>query len=130
MQGQIKKVKKDPKVFDECNKIITEQVEKGIIKQVVELDDAEKVHYLPSQTVVCVDAETTKVRLVFDASCKDSKASTSFNDCLHVGPPLTSFLFDILLRCTENRVALRGDIEKAFLNIEINPADRDCLRFL
>eukprot|EP00794_Sanderia_malayensis_P016738 gene16738-biopygen14130 len=30
----------------------------------------------------------------------------------------------------EGKVALVGDIEKAFLNIEIDSADRDCLRFL
>ena len=29
-----------------------------------------------------------------------------------------------------NPVALVGDIEKAFLNIEIHPQDQDCLRFL
>ena len=130
LQGQIRKFRKNPHIFDECNKIITEQVEMGIIEQVSELDEAETIHYLPSQTVVRAEAETTKVRLVFDASCKDRKAGTSLNDCLHVGPSLTPFLFDILLRFRENRVALVGDIEKAFLNIEINPADRDCLRFL
>ena len=47
-----------------------------------------------------------------------------------MGPSLTPFLFDIMLRFRENRVALVGDIEKAFLNIDINPVDRDCLRFL
>ena len=130
LQGQIKKFRKDPHIFYECNKIITEQVEMGIIEQVSELNEAETIHYLPSQTVVRAEAETTKVRLVFDASCKDRKAGTSLNDCLHVGPSLTPFLFDIMLRFRENRVALVGDIEKAFLNIEINPVDRDCLRFL
>ena len=130
LQGQIRKFKKDPLIFNECNKIITEQLENGVIEQVVELDEAEKVHYLPSQTVVRAEAETTKVRLVFDASCKDRRAGTSLNDCLHAGPSLTPFLFDILLRFREYRVALVGDIEKAFLNIEINPVDRDCLRFL
>ena len=130
LQGQLRKFKRDPIIFQECNKIITEQLENGVIEQVTQLDEAEKVHYLPSQTVVRAEAETTKVRLVFDASCKDRKAGTSLNDCLHVGPSLTPFLFDILLRFRENRVALVGDIEKAFLNIEINPEDRDCLRFL
>ena len=130
LQGQLRKFKKDPIIFEECNKIVTEQLENGVIEPVAELDEAERVHYLPSQTVVRAEAETTKVRLVFDASCKDRKAGTSLNDCLHVGPSLTPFLFDILLRFRENRVALVGDIEKAFLNIEINPADRDCLRFL
>ena len=43
---------------------------------------------------------------------------------------MTPLLFDILLRFRENKVALVGDIEKAFLNIEIIPEDRDCLRFL
>ena len=130
LQGQLRKFKKDPIIFEECNKIVTEQLENGVIEPVAELDEAERVHYLPSQTVVRAEAETTKVRLVFDASCKDRKAGTSLNDCLHVGPSLTPFLFDILLRFRENRVALVGDIEKAFLNIEVNPADRDCLRFL
>ena len=50
--------------------------------------------------------------------------------CLHVGPVLTSFIFDVLLRFKCNKVALVGDIEKAFLNIEIDAKDRDCLRFL
>ena len=39
-------------------------------------------------------------------------------------------LFDILLRFREKRVALIGDIEKAFLNIEVDKEDRDFLRFL
>ena len=39
-------------------------------------------------------------------------------------------IFDVLLRFRSNPVALVGDIEKAFLNIEIHPQDRDCLRFL
>jgi len=55
---------------------------------------------------------------------------TSWNDCLHVEPPLTPVLFDILLRFSINHVALVGDIEKALLNIEINLTDRDCLRVL
>jgi hypothetical protein len=43
---------------------------------------------------------------------------------------LNPLLFDILVRFRENKVALVGDIEKAFLNIEVDPGDRDCLRFL
>lgn len=39
-------------------------------------------------------------------------------------------MFDILIRFREKRVALVGDIEKAFVNIVVNERDRDCLRFL
>ena len=49
---------------------------------------------------------------------------------LHVGSPLNSLFYDNLLRFRENRVVLVGDIEKGFLNIEIDREDRDCLRFL
>ena len=39
-------------------------------------------------------------------------------------------LFETLLRFRCHPVAMTADIEKAFLQIEINPADRDSLRFL
>ena len=65
-----------------------------------------------------------------DASCKETKIGVSLNDCLHVGPPLTPLLFDILLRFRQYKTCLIGDIEKAFLNIGVTEADRNCLRFL
>lgn len=43
---------------------------------------------------------------------------------------MTPMLFDILVRFRENNIALLGDIEKAFLNVEVDPIDRNCLRFL
>lgn len=49
---------------------------------------------------------------------------------LFVGPALSPLLYDILIRLREKRVALVGDIEKAFLNVEVKLRDRDCLRFL
>ena len=67
---------------------------------------------------------------MFDASSKEGKRGTSLNDCLHVGPPLTPLLYDILLRFKENRIGIVADIEKAFSNIEVDRKDRDCLRFL
>ena len=39
-------------------------------------------------------------------------------------------LLDILVRFREKRVALIRDVEKAFLNIEVDKEDRDFLRFL
>ena len=45
-------------------------------------------------------------------------------------PSLNPLLHSILLRFRENRIALVDDIEKAFLNVEVDEADRDCLRFL
>ncbi len=130
VSSQFKKLKRDPKVLDMYNDIILEQEKAGVIEKVVELESPEKVQYLPHMAVIRENAETTKVRVVYDASCKDYKTGTSLNDCLHVGPPLTPLIFDILLRFRTTNFALVGDIEKAFLNIEVHPTDWDCLRFL
>ena len=129
LKSQIHKLKRNPSVLEACNDIIKEQEEAGIIEKVANLDKADKIHYLPHQTVIRNEAETTKVRMVFDASSKNKKSGTSLNDCIHVGPPLNPLLFDIMLRFREHRVAMVADIEKAFLNVEVDPKDRDCLRF-
>ena len=128
--NQLKKLKKDPQTFEKYNEIILDQEKAGIVEKVSELESSDKVHYLAHQAVIREEAETTKVRIVFDASCKVRKSEVSLNDCLHVGPPMTPLIFNILLRFRENKIALVGDIEKAFLNIEVIPKDRDCLRFL
>ena len=130
MKGQLKRLRKEPEVLDEYDSIIKEQLNSGVIEKVAELEQTEKVHYLPHHAVIRRDAETTKLRIVYDASSKEGKTRTSLNDCLHTGPSLNPLLFEILVRFRENRVALVGDIEKAFLNIAVDAKDRDSLRFL
>ena len=130
LKGQIKKLKKDPDILQTYDQTIQDQLEQGIIEKVTELEVPAKQHFLPHHAVIRTDAETTKVRVVFDASAKEKKTGTSLNDCLHVGPPLTPLLFDILVRFREHKIPIIADIEKAFLNVEIDPLDRDFLRFL
>ena len=65
-----------------------------------------------------------------DASSKSGKGGVSLNDCLHTGPSLTPLLYNILLRFRLTGIAMTSDIEKAFLIIEVDKRDRDCLRFL
>ena len=130
MKRQIKRLKREPEVLEEYDSIIKDQLSSGIIERVTDLEGACKVHYLPHQAVIRKDAETTKLRIVYDASAKEGKNGTSLNDCLHTGPSLNPLLFEILVRFRENRVALVGDIEKAFLHIAVDVNDRDCLRFL
>ena len=130
MKSQVRKLRQTPIILKKYDEIISQQVEEGIIEQVAELEPEWKVHYLPHRAVIRENAETTKLRIVYDASCKDRKLGVSLNDCLHVGPSLTPMILDVLLRFRINPVALVGDIEKAFLNIEIHKEDRDCLRFL
>ena len=84
-----------------------------------------KVSYSPYRAVVRNDVETTKVRIVYDASCFDRRAGSSLNDCLHVGSSLTPLRFDMLIRFREKPIVLVGDIEKESLNIEADPTTRN-----
>ena len=86
------------------------------------LSDSDKTHYLPHHGVV---RQTSKLRIVYDASARTS--GPSLNDCLYTGPSLGQSIFDILLI---HRVALGGNVEKAFLMVSVEGKDRDSLRFL
>ena len=118
-----------PEVLESYDQIMKEQLKKGIIEEVSELETPAKTSYLPHQAVIRQEADT-KLRIVYDASAKEGKHGISLNDCLHVGPPLTPLLFDILERFRENKIGMVTDTEKAFLNIEVDPHDRDYIRFL
>ena len=130
LKGQIERLKSVPENLNAYDAIIKEQAEVGIIERVLELETPDKVHYLPHHAVIRNEAKTTTIRVVYDASSKEGKRGVSLNDCLHVGPALSPLLYDILIRFREKRVAVVGDIEKAFLNVEVKSRDRDCLRFL
>ena len=132
LSSQLKRLRKDPEILKEYDSIIQDQLQSGIIEQVdcAKRPDVGRVHYLPHHGVVRRDALTTKLRVVFDASSKPSSDSPSLNECLYSGPALTPTIFNVLLRFREKRIALVGDIEKAFLNVGVAEEDRDVLRFL
>ena len=58
-----------------------------------------KEFYIPHKHVVKQSAETTKLRIVYDASAKPTKAGLSLNECLEVGPALQNTLWNVLTRC-------------------------------
>ena len=85
--------------------------------------------YLPHKVVIRETAQSTKVRIVFDASAKENQGGPSLNDCLETGPPLQNLLWSVLVRNRLKPVALCGDIKQALLQVRIREADRDALRF-
>ena len=111
----LKRLHQDPEVLREYDSVIREQLRKGIVEVVEKPGEGEvgKTHYLPHHAVIRRDKATTKLRVVYDASARSDGAA--LNDCLYTGPPLVENIFDILLRFRANRVALTGDVEKAFL---------------
>lgn len=74
-------------------------------------------------------AETTKLRVVYDASTRAYSGAPSLNECLNPGPPLQNKLWSVLVRSRFHPVAVAGDIKQAFLQVRIKEQDRDALKF-
>ena len=128
LTGLLRRLKQTPEILQEYDSIIRSQLRDGIIEKVDGKQVDGTVHYLPHHAVIRKDKDTTKVRVVYDASSKSS--GTSLNDCLHVGPKFDQRINELLLRFRAYPVPLVADIEKAFLMVSVNPNDRDALRFL
>ncbi|UYV61853.1 hypothetical protein LAZ67_1006857 [Cordylochernes scorpioides] len=86
-------------------------------------------YYIPHHCVFKEQSTTTKLRVVFDASCKTSNGK-SLNDFLHVGPKLQQDIFNILIRFRTRLIAFSGDIEKMYRQVRIDSRDCDFQRIL
>ena len=128
LNNLIKKLQKDEKLFNKYDEIIQDQIKSGVVEIAPEEPQGQEF-YLPHHPVIRENAESTKVRVVYDGSAKASNSTISLNDCLETGPPLQNKIWDILLRNRFNPIALSGDMKSAFLQIRIREKDRDCLRF-
>ena len=125
----LKKLKAIPEQLKEYDNIIRTQESRGQIERVDMKENPFTVcHYLPHRGVVREDRETTKMRIVFDASAK-RKGHPSLNECLETGPNMLPKIFDNLVRFRAFEIAIVSDIKEAFLNIGISEKDRDLLRF-
>ena len=125
----LKRLKVQPDLMDTYETILKEQELKGIISEVTSsVPNIGTTYYMPHHCVVRPDKASTKVRIVYDASAKGS--GKSLNQLLHQGPNLLSNIFNILVRFRCHKIAYTADIEKAFLQVNVDEADRDYLRFL
>ena len=126
-----KKLNSKPEILQKYDEVIKDQEKMGIIERVKnsERTPVGKTHYIPHQPVVKQDRDTTKLRIVYDASAK-VEGGTSLNNCLYPGPCLLHNIAEILTRFRFYKTALFCDIEKAFLMIAVHPDDCDALRFL
>ncbi|XP_015121522.1 uncharacterized protein LOC107044229 [Diachasma alloeum] len=86
-------------------------------------------YYLPHHAVIKDSSETTKVRVVFDASAKTS-TDISLNDTLLVGPTIQNTIFEQVLRFRTHRYVITADIEKMYCQILVHLDDRQFQKVL
>ncbi|XP_068720014.1 uncharacterized protein [Montipora capricornis] len=115
-------------VLDDYDAVIREQLREGVVKR-APAEVTGREFYLPHQAVVRRSAETTKLRVVYDASARAQEKAPSLNECLHAGPPLHNKLWSVIVRNRFHPVAVAGDLRRAFLQVRIRETERDSLRF-
>ena len=124
------KLQKSPELLEIYDNIIRNQLTEGIIEKVDEnIPSNVPEFYLPQKPVIRENAESTKVRIVYDASARADNQSKSLNDYLEPDPNLQNQIWKILVRTRFNPVAICGDLKQAFLYIRIHESCRDALRF-
>nr|pir hypothetical protein ZK228.2 - Caenorhabditis elegans [Caenorhabditis elegans] len=122
---------KDPTLLAQYHQIFKTQEETGIIEPVTQtMKDMSKYSFmLPHRPVIKESSNTTKVRVVYDAS-SHAAGQLSLNDVVHAGANMVTPLFGILLRSRFIRFMIVGDLEKAFHQIHVQPEFRNLTQFL
>ena len=85
--------------YEQYNEIIQDQL-KQVVIETAPPNSTKKELYIPHKGVAKQDAESTKLRIVYDASAKESNTQPSLNDCLNPGPTLQYLLWSTLARAS------------------------------
>ena len=103
----IRKLEKNGQ-YVEYNKIIQDQLQQGAIEIALMEPTG---YYIPHKGVTRQNAESTKLRVVYDASARENVHQPSLNDCLHPGSLLQNCLWDILVKSRFYSILLTGDLQ-------------------
>ena len=112
--------------FDKYNDVIHNYLKKDYIEP---CNVNNTGTYLPHHAVIKQERTTTKIRIVFDGSARTNQ-SLSLNECLYNGPILLNDLAGMLMKFRIGKTAMTGDLEEAFLQVEIQESNRDYLKFI
>ncbi|XP_058817082.1 uncharacterized protein LOC131680381 [Topomyia yanbarensis] len=95
----------------------------GHMKEVIDDTATGKTFYSPHHAGLKPDSTTTKLRVVFDGSCRTS-TGISLNDGLMVGPVVQEDLLSITLRFRIHRFAIVADIAKMYRMVRVQATDQ------
>ncbi|XP_075156365.1 uncharacterized protein LOC142229664 [Haematobia irritans] len=91
--------------------------------------ESEPYFYLPHHGVYKPESVSTKLRVVFNASCPSVKGQ-SLNDLLYVGPVLQKDIVSLILNWRLYKFVFNADITKMYRQIFVNPKHAPFQRIL
>lgn len=125
-----RRLQRDKQFQDHYCSFMENAIKNGYAERVHESDldrDDGKVWYIPHHGVYH-PKKPDKIRVVFD--CSATYMGDSLNNHLLQGPDLTNTLVGVLCRFRKEYVAVMCDIEQMFFQFQVDPDQRDLLRFL
>lgn len=122
-----KRLLKEPELRLQYSAVINEYIQLGHAEVVPQLELGKDAFYLPHHAVVREDKSTTKVRVVFDASCSGHNG-ISLNKELMVGPTLQPDLRQTVMRWRCHPISLIADIVKMYRQVKVADEDTDYQR--
>ncbi|XP_075150882.1 uncharacterized protein LOC142224991 [Haematobia irritans] len=110
-----------PELKTMYDEVIKEYLSLGHMKEVMApKDSSDEYFYLPHHGVFKPESTTTKLRVVFNASCP-SRNGKSLNDFLFVGPVLQNDILTLILNWRLYKFVFNADITQMYRQILVNP---------
>ncbi|CAD7085157.1 unnamed protein product [Hermetia illucens] len=129
LRRSLVKLSEDPEKLRQYDEIIWEMISSGVAEICDEAEKTnERTYFMPHRPVYREERETTKMRIVFNASAR-SGGNPSLNDLLWSGPNLLPDILKMILNFRLGKHGITADIERAFLQIELAQKDRKVHRF-
>lgn len=120
---------KNNTLYEDYKKFMQDYLNSGHMSEIKNVSQTQNAYYIPHHCVIKPDSTSTKLRVVFDASCKTSSGK-SLNDTLLIGPKLQNDIFDILLNFRIHKIAFTADIKQMFRQILVNEFHQNFQRIL
>lgn len=127
-----KRLLTQPDMYSEYRKFMQKYKELDHMREIADCPESianVPTYYMPHHAVHKETSTITKMRVVFDASCKSS-TGVSLNDTLIIGPTLQDDLFSILVRFRTFKFAITADIAKMYRQVLLDPSQTPLQRVL
>ncbi|XP_055856663.1 uncharacterized protein LOC129919682 [Episyrphus balteatus] len=120
---------KDESLKDQYRNFIQEFIDLGHMEKVNHQAVPGKHYYMPHRAVFKETSTTTKLRVVFNASCRTT-TGFSLNDTQMVGPQLQPELYLALIRMRTYRFAMSADVTKMYRQVRMHKEHIDYQRIV
>lgn len=122
------RLRKDHKLYEGYKEFMNEYLQLGHM-EVTPCNTNTQSYYMPHHAVCRDNSLTTKIRVVFDASCA-TNTGLSLNDVLLKGPAIQDELICIVSRFRTHKYVLSADIKQMYRQIWVSEKDKNLQKIL